>query len=243
MSRSFSALFLLAVVGLLTVSPCPAQTAGSGSFDFLPAVAYNTGAGATEAVAVADVNGDGIPDIVATAQNCAGGCVNDGFVSVVLGSGGGDFRSGTIYDAGGRFTSGVAVSDVNGDGKLDIVVANYLSSNVGVLLGNGDGTFQPVVTYGSGGSQNNSVVLADMNGDNILDIVTVNQNGWVGILLGKGDGTFNAAVRFATNESNALTLAVGDLNGDSKPDVVVGGSLGISSCWEMETVRCRDRSF
>ncbi len=229
MSRSFSFRSLVAIFGSLMVYPCIAQTAGSGSFDFLPAVSYDTGAGATESVAVADVNGDGTPDIVATAQNCPGGsCDNDGLVSVVLGSGGGDFRSATIYDAGGLFTAGVALGDVNGDGKLDIVVANFLSSNVGVLLGNGDGTFQHVVTYGSGGSQNYSVALADVNGDNILDIVTVNQNGFVGILLGKGDATFYPALRFATNQGNGLALAVGDLNGDAKPDVVVGGDLGVS---------------
>jgi len=64
----------------------------------------------------------------------------------------------------------VAVEDVNGDGKLDIVVANQCAdssctnANVGVLLGSGDGTFQTAVTYGSGGYYATSLAVADVNG-------------------------------------------------------------------------------
>ncbi len=55
------------------------------------------------------------------------------------------------YSSGGLGPCSIAVADVNGDGKPDLVVANLESDDVGVLLGNGDGTFQPAVTYASGG--------------------------------------------------------------------------------------------
>jgi hypothetical protein len=60
-----------------------------------------------------------------------------------------DFAPAVPYGSGGPYASSVAVADVNGDGKPDLLVGNYLG--VGVLLGNGDGTFQAAVTYDSGG--------------------------------------------------------------------------------------------
>ncbi len=84
---------------------------------------------------------------------------------MLLGNGDGTFHSGATYSSGGTHTESVAVADVNGDGKLDIVATNGDSGTVAVLLGNGDGTFQPVVTYDSGGSTPFSVAVADVNGD------------------------------------------------------------------------------
>ena len=72
---------------------------------------------------------------------------------------------------------------MNGDGKLDIVVANQGSNNVGLLLNNGNGTFATQLTY-SVGSQPYSVAVADINGDNMLDIIVANYgSNTVGILL------------------------------------------------------------
>src|ERR1019366_1016730 len=88
----------------------------------------------------------------------------------LLGNGDGTFQAPVTYSSGGAEPWGIAVADVNGDGKLDILVANAGSGSVGVLLGNGDGTFQAPVTYGSG-QYSTSIVATDVNGDGKPDLV------------------------------------------------------------------------
>ncbi len=70
---------------------------------------------------------------------------------MLLGNGDGTFLTGVNYNAGTQPRS-VAVADVNGDGRPDIIVANQGSNNVSVLLGNGDGTFQNPVNYATAGN-------------------------------------------------------------------------------------------
>ena len=101
---------------------------------FATQVTYGVG-GHPNGVAVADFNGDGIPDL-ATANG------NDNDVSVLLGNGDGTFQGQVTYPAGGNPTS-IAVADFNGDGHPDIAVANQTDNTVSILLGNGDGTFHP----------------------------------------------------------------------------------------------------
>src|ERR1700744_911304 len=93
--------------------------------------------------------------------------------------------------------AGVAVGDMNGDGKLDIAVANMGknfgggASYVSILLGNGDGTFQPQDLYQTSGMNGmGSVILEDLNGDNRPDIVSFGSINVVSYLLNKGDGSF-----------------------------------------------------
>jgi hypothetical protein len=101
----------------------------------------------------------------------------------------------------------VAVADLNGDGKLDLAVANADSNNISVLMGNGDGTFQPAVNYAAGGGAGSSpstVVVGDFNGDGV-------GSDNVSVLLGKGDGTFQPDVNYATgsgpnSESQIMTF-------------------------------------
>ena len=84
----------------------------------------------------------------------------------------------------------MAVGDVNGDGKPDLVVANYGDNSVSVLLGNGDGTFLPRPAYATGSSPF-AVAVADVNGDGKPDLVVANYgSNSVSVLLGNGDGTF-----------------------------------------------------
>ena len=127
------------------------------------------------------------------------------------------FGAGTDPDA-------VAVGDFNGDGKLDLAVANEGSNNVSIILGNGDGTFQAAVDYGAE-SNPDSVAVGDFRGDGKLDLVVANDgSNNVSILLGNGDGTFQAAVNYGVG-SAPTSVAVGDFNGDGKLDLVVANEL------------------
>ena len=81
------------------------------------------------------------------------------------------FKPAQSYAVGTNPTS-VAVGDFNGDGKLDVAVANSGSSNVSILLGNGDGTLQPARNFDAGVAPN-GIAVADFNGDGKLDIAAV----------------------------------------------------------------------
>jgi len=131
------------------------------------------------------------------------------------------FLPAVTYRSGGSYPVSVAVADVNGDGKPDLLVANSQSGTLSVLLGNGDGTFQTAVSYGSGGSFTTSVVAGDVNGDGKLDLVVTNASNAVGVLLGNGDGTFQPAVTYGSGGYFPEMAAIADLNGDGKPDIAV----------------------
>src|SRR6266851_500216 len=116
-------------------------------------------------VAVADFNGDGIPDLAVANQN-------SGSLSVLLGKGDGTYQPAQNYAVGLTAIS-VAVGDFNGDGHLDLAVANFNDDTVSVLLGIGDGSFQSPQDFPVG-SEPRSVAVADLNGDGHLDLVVAN---------------------------------------------------------------------
>jgi hypothetical protein len=163
-------------------------------------------------VDVADVNGDGIPDILTANRS-------DNSVSVLLGNRDGSFQSKETF-ATGRLPISVAVADVSGDGIPDIVTANYGGSTVSLLLGNGQGTFAPFRDIPAG-SDPYDVKIADLRGDGKEDIVVTNKNdNTVGVLLGNGDGTFQPMVAYAV-ASGPYEVAVVDLTGNGILDLVV----------------------
>ena len=187
---------------------------GNGDGTFQPGVAYTAGEGPWS-VAIADVNGDGILDLLAT--DSAPGWNT---VAGLLGNGDGTFRSASTYSSGGAYPLSIAVADVSGDHKPDVVVGNW-GSSVAVLLGNGDGTFQPPVSYDSGPGPV-AVAIADLNGDGKPDVISLNDGNYtVGVLVGNGDGTFQPKVLYGTGGGEQVgSVAVVDLNGDGSPDVV-----------------------
>jgi hypothetical protein len=127
------------------------------------------------------------------------------------------FLAPLSFDAG-DYPQSVAVGDFNGDGTLDLAVANYLSNTVSVLLGNGDGTFQAARNYAAG-SGPDSVAVGDFNGDGLPDLVVA--SGTVRVLLGNGDGTFQTTPVSYVAGGLPISVAVGDFNGDGSPDLAV----------------------
>jgi len=208
---------------------------------FAKAVTYSSGGYEPDSVAIGDLNGDGVPDL-AVVNRCGGDphCTL-GSVSVLLGNGDGTFRAAVTYNSGGYYADSVAIADVNGDGKPDLVVANLCPNKgcgqgstglVSVLLGNGDGTFQPPVGYSSGGQYASAVAVGDLNGDGTPDIAVANfdqcngcSTGGVSVLLGNGDGTFQAPVSYSSGGYDGVSVAIGDVNGDGHPDLVVGNDI------------------
>ncbi len=217
---------------------------GNGNGTFQPAVSYNTGGEYGLSVAVADVNGDGKPDLLVANLCSSENCLDNGtgMIGVLLGNGDGTFQSAVSYGSGGLSATSIAVADVNDDGKPDLLVTNYCSGScsgdgvIGVLLGNGDGTFQAAAPYDSGGQTATSIAVADVNGDGKPDLLVANEctsssncNGIVSVLLGNGDGTFKAAAPYNSGGYQARSVAVADMNGDGKLDLVVAHDCASSS--------------
>lgn len=202
---------------------------GKGDGTFHNPVGYPVN-GMVEDVATGDFNRDGHVDLAAVnlPENNRGGA------SVLLGRGDATFQSPVRY-TGGEWVTGVAVADLNADGKLDLALANMGNAasggSVSVLLGNDDGTFQDFVAY-SAGRQPQAVVAADFDGDGRLDLAAANfMSGDISVLSGSGYGAFRPAVSYGAAGSawqGPSLLAVGDVNGDGRPDLARTGLNTVS---------------
>jgi predicted nucleotidyltransferase len=209
------------------------------SADFADHRAFATGNG-PYSVAVGDVNGDGKPDLVVANRS-------SNTVSVLLNTTAPGATTPSFADqqtfATGSSPQSVAVGDVNGDGKLDLVVANRSSNTVSVLLnttapGATTPSFATQQTFATG-STPFSAAVGDVNGDGRPDIVVANYgSNTVSVLLnttapGATTPSFAAQQTFPAG-TRPDAVALGDVNGDGKPDIVVanpnapGNPTGVS---------------
>jgi hypothetical protein len=190
-------------------------------------------------LAARDINGDGRTDLVIADEGffAPGGNQVNGALHIYLGKADGTFQAGAAPSISATNYSQVVLGDVNGDGKLDLIVAGNVAGttfgtgtpNIYTLPGNGDGTFQPaqvIPLAGTDGIGAQSIALADFNGDGILDVAIGNPNDYIEVLLGLGDGTFANSIMALGQQP--LALGAIDLNGDGLPELLMGGAGGLA---------------
>ncbi|HLL56116.1 MAG TPA: FG-GAP-like repeat-containing protein, partial [Myxococcaceae bacterium] len=171
------------------------------------------------AVAVADLDRDGKGEVLVV--NASGGTGGVGTLQIF------EWSSGTTFiplpnTLLGMSSSGIAVGDVNGDGRADVVVTNAGNNSLTTLIGNGSGGFSSTVTStltGVTGPQR--VVLGEVTGDGRVDAVVLNAgSGNVSVLAGNNAGSFSSATTLNTG-ATPVSIALGTLNGDARLDLVV----------------------
>jgi hypothetical protein len=211
---------------------------GNGDGTFQTPTAYNlnpTLPEAAESIVVADMNGDGKPDLIVG----EGSAFNR--TTLLLNDGSGSFTNMSSFQLGGWQSASIGVGDFNGDGKNDIVLLSGGagdSQNQGedgtlsVLLGNGDGTMRSAryiseSTPVANTTRGLAVAAADFNGDGFQDLIyqacsnTISSSCGFTLLLADGAGGYQPPALFSAPVSGSHFLALGDFNHDGKPDVAV----------------------
>ena len=213
--------FAAGLVGALLALPT-----GGYSAEVVSQAHYPTGFYMVQSLRTGDFNGDGKLDLVMANENTN---VGNGSIGVLLGVGHGAFAAQTTYTVGDRPQT-VALGDLNGDGRLDLIVATYYGQTLDVLMNQGSGTFGPRVSY-STGFRMTAAEVGDVNGDGKLDIVVSNAGtatsagASLSVFVNQGAGTFGAGVNYAT-AGNLGSLALADFNGDGKVDAMIGPGFG-----------------
>lgn len=183
---------------------------GDGTFS----APINSGAAtASQAIAMADFNGDGELDAVVVTYE---GLNNPGKLALLLGNGDGSFQAPTFTTLPG-YSWQVAAADLNADTHFDVVVTNSTNNKVYVLLGDGSGGFGAATTYDVSGVER--MAIADYNGDTIPDIAVTSQVDGLWLAIGNGDGSFGTFTSTGLG-GGGFDVDAGDLNNDGILDFV-----------------------
>jgi len=200
---------------------------GAGSEAIPPFDSYTS-------VAVADLNGDGLLDVVAAYTHISAPPPHPGFVAVYLQNGAnpGHFLPALTF-AVGNDPESVAVADLDGDGRPDIVTANAIlsangagTSSVSVLLQDAahPGHYLPAVNYATGPDPV-FVAIGDLNGDGKPDLAVADSTG-ISVLLHDSAGKFLPRTTIATG-GPCSSVAIVDLDGDGTPDLLASDAVSV----------------
>ena len=164
-------------------------------------------------LAIGDLTGDGKPDLAVANRVTKGGRG----VILFVNKGSGTFRAERRFVTAVQ-PEAVAIGELNGDKKPDLVAVSHDDQAVSVLLNKGGGRFAAKLNYRTGAGPR-FVAIGDLTGDHNPDLVTPNENvRTVSLLVNKGDGTFEPKRDFRTGRVPSA-VAIGDLNADRKPDL------------------------
>ncbi len=169
--------------------------------------------------AVADLNADGLPDVVVSNPSA-------GQISVLRNTSPGPGTIALAAPVGyvvGQGPYGLAISDLDGDGDRDLAVALRADNRVALVVGDGDGNFAASTSVPTGLGPH-GLAAADLDGDGDTDLLTADYSGGtVSVLINQGGGSFSAPASTQTG-LGAREVVVADLTGDDVPDVLVANS-------------------
>ena len=197
---------------------------GSGSFSVSTSLSQYTYQSDME---LGDLDGDGDLDLVmAHTSHGPGPCCDScaGCIDIMLNNGSGFFNLTNSFEKGQTFS--VALGDVDADGDLDLITANYGCSGSGVnslYRNDGSGGFTADPSFPAG-CTSTSVSLGDLDGDGDLDAVFANGPNVPTVLLNNGTGGFTVDTSFSLGDENTRAIAIGDVNADGHLDILFGTS-------------------